>query len=160
LLATQALHHWREPLSRHPTLGGGITALYDALGIPVAPGRELLDLQVTQGMVGASPRPEALRVTAVITNRAKRARPLPLLQVTLEDRYGAPLGRRTFRPAEYAPSGTAADPMLLAAGRRVNATLDLADPGAAAVSFKLDLCLPAGSGLACASDLRPAENRP
>lgn len=160
LVMGQGVHHWREPLARHPTLGSAINAVYGSLGMPLAPERDLLAFQVTEGTVGAAPSPDALRVSAVITHRAKHSLALPLLQVTLEDRYGAPIGRRAFGPAEYSADPAAAAAQQLAAGKTLNATLDLADPGTDAVSFKLDLCLHTAAGLTCATDLRPASTTP
>ena len=41
----------------------------------------------------------------------------------------------------------------LAAGQRIDAEMDFADPGAEAVGFEIDACLPARGGvIACAND--------
>ena len=147
-LAGQALHHWREPLRHHPTLGPAVVSLYAALGRPFAPQLHLDAYTVTQGRVDAANDIGALRVSAVITNRTNTAQPQPLLQVTLEDRYGAPIGRRAFHPAEYSD----APPMPLPPRSELAAVVEVADPGNEAVGFKLDLCLEAAGRLHCASD--------
>ena len=148
VFAGQAVHHWREPLSRHPTLGPGVVSLYAALGLPFEPPLHVEAYTVTQGRVDAATTVGALRVSAVITNRTNTAQPQPLLQVTLEDRYGAPIGRRVFRPNEYSNAPQAP---LLAHGS-LPAAVEVADPGNEAVGFKLDVCLEAAGRLHCASD--------
>ncbi len=148
VFAGQAVHHWREPLSRHPTLGPGVVSLYAALGLPFEPQLHVEAYTVTQGRVDAATTVGALRVSAVITNRTNTAQPQPLLQVTLEDRYGAPIGRRVFRPNEYSNAPQAP---LLAHGS-LPAAVEVADPGNEAVGFKLDVCLEAAGRLRCASD--------
>ena len=148
LLAGQALHHWREPLSRHPTLGPAVVSLYAALGMPFAPELNPEAYTVAQGRVDAANEAGALRVSAVITNRTNAAQAQPLLQVTLEDRYGAPIGRRAFRPDEYSN----APHMPLPAHSELAAVVEVADPGNEAVGFKLDVCLEAAGQLHCASD--------
>ena len=148
IVAGQALHHWREPLSRHPTLGPAVVSLYAALGLPFEAQLHVEAYTVTQGRVDAANTVGALRVSAVITNRTNTAQPQPLLQVTLEDRYGAPIGRRVFRPEEYS---NAPQTPLLAHGS-LPAAVEVADPGNAAVGFKLDVCLEAAGRLHCASD--------
>lgn len=148
VLAGQALHHWREPLSRHPTLGPALVSLYAALGRPFAPQLHLEAYTVTQGRVDAANETGALRVSAVITNRTNTAQPRPLLQVTLEDRYGAPIGRRAFHPSEYSD----APAMPLPPHSELAAVVEVADPGNEAVGFKLDICLEPAGRLHCASD--------
>ena len=157
LLAVQALHHWREPLARHPTLGPAIVTLYAALGQPLSPALNLLAYTVREGRVDAAAEPGALRVSAVITNRTSKAQARPLLQVTLEDRYGAPIGRRAFHPEEYASApaiagGKSASPLLIAPRGILPAMVEVADPGNEAVGFKLDICLEAAGVLHCSSD--------
>ena len=157
VLGAQGVHHWRESLAHHPTLGPGMKALYAAVGRPLAPDSDLLAFQVTEGSVAPTAEVGALRVTADITNRSPQPLALPLLQVTLEDRYGAPIGRRAFGPAEYAPAQSAGT---VPARGKITATLDLADPGNDAVGFKLDICEASAGGLACATDLRESSRLP
>jgi len=148
LLAGQALDHWREPLSRHPTLGPAVVSLYAALGLPFAPELNLEAYTVAQGRVDAANEAGALRVSAVITNRTNAAQAQPLLQVTLEDRYGAPIGRRAFHAEEYSN----APHMPLPPHSELAAVVEVADPGNEAVGFKLDVCLEAAGQLHCAAE--------
>ena len=164
-LLAQAVHFWRDDLSVHPTLGGPVKSLYSALGHAIDPPIDLLAFEVRQPDVRLTAQPGVLRVTANLLNRATGAQPYPLLQVTLEDRFGAPLGRRAFRPSEYLAGnaataakdgGSDAAGHLLAAGARADAVLDVADPGSEAEGFELDVCTQRNGQLTCALDLRRA----
>jgi hypothetical protein len=79
-------------------------------------------------------------VRASLTNRAVFAQPQPILRLELQDRYGTVVGTRDFEPSEYLkdPSRSA---QLLEPGAGTEAELLLADPGAEAVGYRLDVCL-------------------
>jgi hypothetical protein len=48
------------------------------------------------------------------------------------------------------------DSSYLAGGQRIDAEMGFVDPGANAVGFEIDACLPAsGGGVICANDLGP-----
>jgi hypothetical protein len=79
---------------------------------------------------------------------------MPLLRLTLQDRYGKRIASRDLKPVEYlgAHAGARA---FLAAGQRVDAEVAVVDPGSNAVGFEVDACLPNGNGgVACANDAR------
>lgn len=89
-------------------------------------------------------------VRASVKNSARRAQPLPLLRVTLQDRFGNRIAARDVPPGDYLPSSVA-PASLLAAGSRVDATMVFVDPGPQAVGFEIDACLRQRSGeVACA----------
>jgi len=153
-------------------LGSGVIALYAVLGQPLSPALNVLAYTVTEGRVDAAAEPGALRVSAIITNRTGKPQARPLLQVTLEDRYGAPIGRRAFHPEEYvaapaigtATTGTATGTPMGTSSSAATAipqlpprgvlpvAVEVADPGNEAVGFKLDICIEAEGVLHCASD--------
>jgi hypothetical protein len=58
--------------------------------------------------------------------------------VTLANRFGTRIGGRDFEPAEYLGHATA---RMLAPGERVDATLDILDPGKDAEGFEIDVCV-------------------
>jgi Protein of unknown function (DUF3426) len=96
-----------------------------------------------------------LRVRASILNTAAQLEPYPLLRVTLANRFGGSIGTRDFEPSEYLGKPTA---KLLAPGERVDATLDILDPGNSAEGFEIDVCLrSADRRVACANDKSPAQ---
>lgn len=79
--------------------------------------------------------PGALRVSANLINRAKFVQPFPPLEVTLTDREGVVVGRRTYLPHEYrsAPVGDMSPNVL------ERADLDLAQPEHSAVGYEIQL---------------------
>ena len=74
------------------------------------------------------------------------------MSVTLQDRFGNRIAARDVQPQFYVPGAVPAA-ALLGAGQRIDAEMAFLDPGASAVGFELDACLPAsGGGVACAND--------
>ena len=90
---------------------------------------------------------------ASIKNAGRQAQPLPMLRVTLQDRFGNRIAARDVAPRFYVPR-TMPDSSYLAGGQRIDAEMGFIDPGANAVGFEIDACLPAsGGGVTCANDL-------
>jgi predicted Zn finger-like uncharacterized protein len=156
LLVAQVLHHNRQWLAAHGPLGAGLRALYGALGAPVAAPPNLAAYQLRQwGVTGDPAADGTLRVRASILNTAAQLEPYPLLRVTLENRFGSPVGTRDFEPGEYLGKPTA---KLLAPGERADATMDILDPGKSAEGFEIDVCLRAADKrVACANDAVPKQ---
>jgi predicted Zn finger-like uncharacterized protein len=156
LLLVQVAHHYRNQLAALPAWNGPLTRFYAAIGAPLAPRWNVAGYDVRQqGAVGATGPSGKLVVRASIQNGAERAQPLPLVRLTLLDRYGKRVASRDLAPAEYAEA-RAARGAFLAAGERLDAEFAVVDPGRNAVGFELDACLPVGDGSAvrCASDTR------
>lgn len=152
-LAAQLVHYNREALAESPLVGPALAAVYARLGAPLEPHWNLAAYDVRQWGAQSEEAAGTLRLRASIVNRAPRAQPFPLLRVTLEDRFGAHVGRREFTPAEYLP-GRSAPRELLTAGARADADLSLADPGNQAVGFELDVCLPRHGAVVCGADAK------
>jgi len=152
-LLAQLIDHRRDSLASDPRLRPTLTQLYGALGVRLMPRWDLHAYDVRQ--LGATVEPGsvgAITVRAAIRNAATRPQPLPLLRVTLEDRFGNRLASREVGPREYLPPGIPA-PAMLSADQRIDAELAFVDPGASAEGFEVDACLPArGGGVACAND--------
>ena len=91
---------------------------------------------------------------ASIVNRATYAQPFPLLRLTLQDRFGGTLGQGDIGPADYLPGAGGGG--LLGPGERADALIRIVDPGAEAVGFELDICLPAKGGVRCANQIKTA----
>lgn len=152
LLIGQTLHHFRETLARHQSFGPQLSKLYAALGQPLAPQWQLQAYSIKQwGIVSDPQAADTLRVRASVTNGARFAQPYPLLQLSLEDRFGSQVGTREFKPEEYLASNTQAT-RLLAAGESANVDLAIIDPGADAVGFQFDSCLLLNNRLQCSHD--------
>jgi predicted Zn finger-like uncharacterized protein len=155
LLIVQVVHQNRDWLAAHAPLGGTLRALYSTMGAPVSPPANLSAYQLRQWGVTGDPAGEGtLRVRASILNTAAQLEPYPLLRVTLANRFGGGIGTRDFEPSEYLGKPTA---KLLAPGERVDATMDILDPGKSAEGFEIDVCLRgADRKVSCANDAAPA----
>jgi len=153
LLAVQVVNHYRNDLAASPQFNKPITALYSALGIQLTPRWDLHAYDVRQ--LGASvdaANAGEIMVRASVKNGAHQAQPMPLLRVTLQDRFGNRIAARDVPPGNYLPRSTA-DVAYLPAGQRIDAEMSFVDPGANAVGFEIDACLPApAGGIACAND--------
>jgi len=153
LLMAQIVHQNREwfVTHAHGPFGAAVHALYGALGTPLPGPASLTAYQLRQwGVTGDPDANGKLRVRASILNAAAQLQPYPLLRVTLADRFGKGIGRRDFEPAEYLGKPTA---RLLAPGERVDATLEIMDPGKNAEGFEIDVCLRGvDQRISCAND--------
>ena len=145
LLVFQVVQTNAEWLSGHTPLQGGD-------GKPAA---ILSTYQLRQwGVTGDPGANGTLRVRASIMNAAAQLQPYPLLRVTLADRFGTRVGAREFEPAEYLGRAPA---RMLAPGERVDATLNILDPGKDAEGFEIDVCIRnAEKRIFCAGDAAAA----
>jgi predicted Zn finger-like uncharacterized protein len=138
LFAVQVVHHYRNDLALHPRLSGPLAKIYNVLGVPLMPRWDLAAYEVHQlGATTDAAGAGQLIVRASLKNAARRAQPLPLLRVSIEDRFGNRLASRDVAPKVYATHANT----LLAAGQRVDIELHFSDPGRDAVSFEIDACL-------------------
>ncbi len=126
-----------------------------AMGGGMSPAARLAAYQLRQwGVTGDPGAKGTLRVRASIMNSSAQLQPYPLLRVTLTNRFGTRIGSREFEPAEYLGKPQA---RMLAPGERVDATLDILDPGKEAEGFEIDVCLRgADQKPACAADAAAA----
>jgi len=154
LLALQMVHHWRDALAASPVLAGPLTHTYAALGMPLDPHWDLAAYEVRQQGASADPADSQLiRVRLSLANHAPRAQPLPVLRLTLLDRYGKRIASSDLAPEQYWPAGSPPR-ALLGHDERVDSEVTVRDPSAASASFELDICLHNLQGaLKCASEL-------
>jgi predicted Zn finger-like uncharacterized protein len=154
LLCAQIVHQNRAWFvsNARGSLGAAVSALYGAIGSPLPTPSNLSAYQLRQwGVAGDPDANGTLRLRASILNAAAQLQPYPLLRVTLADRFGKSIGRRDFEPSEYMGRPTA---RLLAPGERVDATLEILDPGKNAEGFEIDVCVRgADRRVACANDV-------
>jgi predicted Zn finger-like uncharacterized protein len=156
LFVLQVLHSERNDLVRNPTWGAAVARTYAFLGLSVLAPTDLTAYELRQ--LGAASDPNEanrLMLRASIVNRASYAQPFPFLRLSLQDRFGGTLGALDIAPADYLPG--AGGTGLLEPGQRADALIRIVDPGAAAVGFELDVCLPAQGGVRCANALKTAQ---
>jgi predicted Zn finger-like uncharacterized protein len=153
LLAAQIVNHYRNDLAANAQLNKPITALYSALGVRLTPRWDLHAYDVRQlGASVDSASAGQIMVRASVKNGAHQAQPMPLLRVTLQDRFGNRIAARDVSPQNYLPRAIPAS-SFLSAGQRIDAEMAFVDPGSNAVGFEIDACLPApAGGTACAND--------
>jgi predicted Zn finger-like uncharacterized protein len=154
LLMAQVVHQNREwfVAHAHGPFGAGVRVLYGAMGAPLPQPANLSAYQLRQwGVTGDPDANGTLRLRASILNTAAQLQPYPLLRVTLADRFGKSIGARDFEPTEYMGKPTA---RLLTPGERVDATLQILDPGKNAEGFEIDVCLRGvDKKISCANDV-------
>lgn len=149
LLAGQAINHYRGTLATFPSVGPPLRAVYGALGIPVVPLWNVHAYDAHQlGATVSGANPRQITVRASIANTARGPLPLPLLRVTLQDRYGRVIAARDVAPRKYLPASFNAASML-APGQRVDASVTFENPGPQAVGFEIDTCLREGAAVVC-----------
>lgn len=153
LLAAQIVNHYRNDLAATAQFNKPITSLYAALGVHLTPRWDLRAYDVRQlGASVDSASAGQIMVRASVKNGAHQPQPMPLLRVTLQDRFGNRIAARDVPPGSYLPRATAGT-AFLPAGQRIDAEMAFVDPGSNAVGFEIDACLPApAGGIACAND--------
>jgi len=149
----QVVNHYRDDLAASAQFNKPITALYGVFGVKLTPHWDLRAYDVRQ--LGASVDPESkgqIMVRASVKNGGHQAQPMPLLRVTLQDRFGNRIAARDVAPGNYLPRAIPAA-SFLSAGQRIDAEMAFVDPGSNAVGFEIDACLPApAGGISCAND--------
>ena len=155
VLIAQTLNHWRNDLATHEAWFGPFTHVAQWFGEPLEPNWNLSAYDVRQlGAAIDSADRHALRVRLSLTNTSDTQRlGMPLLRLTLLDRYGKALSRGELNPGQYLPAALQNQRFLLQQ-QRVDTEVSVIDRSQQASSFELDVCLrTAAQGLRCASDL-------
>jgi len=156
LLVIQLLHQQRDQLATHPSLTEAFRRTYAALGMPLWPAWDLraYELRNAEAVADRS-SPGALDILGRVAVVGNDRVGLPLVRVTLRDRFGEPLGSRVFQPAEYlgrnAPPREPVSP-----GTLIPVEISLKDPGRDAQGFDVDVCIMnRHDGVACRSERDP-----
>ncbi len=155
LLLLQILHSNRQDLVLNQTVGPAVSKVYGWFGVRLAPRWDLTAYSVKQlGADAIGGEGTQLRVRLSVQNESDRVQPLPLVRLTLKDRFDNAVATRDLEPAEYLPRAVA-DQRLLEPDQRIDAEVRVVDPGRAAVGFEIDACLSTGDGsVGCANDAR------
>jgi len=155
VLVMQIVHQNRQALVLSPTFGPAMSKVYGWLGATLTPRWDLAAYSVKQlGAEAEGSEGTRLRVRLSVQNDSDRVQPLPLVRLTLKDRYDNAVATRDLTPEEYLPK-RAAGQRLLEPDQRIDAELHVMDPGRAAVGFEIDACLRAENGsVGCANETR------
>ena len=155
LLLLQVIHGARNDLVQSPTFGPMIAGVYSFFGSSLLAPTDPSAYELRQWGAASDPsEANRLMLRASIVNRAAYAQPFPLLRLVLQDRFGGTLFVRDISPADYLPGAGSSG--LLEPGERADALIRIVDPGAEAVGFELDICLPAKGGVRCANQIKTA----
>lgn len=156
-LAGQWIHLERDSLAAHPAWGELVQQAYASIGQTLYPAWDLSAYRVlgSEAIAGRA-APDALEIVARLQVTGPAPVGLPLLRVTVRDRWGNTVGERLVESAVYAPERGGG---LVAPGSVLPLTISLRDPGTEAHGYELDICLPQrGEGVACQQD-RPVFRR-
>jgi predicted Zn finger-like uncharacterized protein len=154
-LLFQVAHHNRQNLVLSPSLGPLMSMVYGWFGVTLMPRWDLTAYSVTlMGAKTEGAEGTRLRVSLSLQNKSMRVQPLPLLRLTLQDRYGNAVATRDLEPQDYLPK-RAADLRLLEPDQRIDTEVHVVDPGKAAEGYVIDACLRGeGGSVGCANDTR------
>ena len=101
--------------------------------------RDTYSFSITHTRVELHPDvPGALNITVKLVNQAGFSQPYPDLQLTLIDRVGRVIGRRTFSPDSYLGTD---EPNLLESGELASVDFDLVQLNEKAVGFVVEIVL-------------------
>ena len=156
VLVIQVLHFKRDELATRPMLNAAIQRTYAALGLPLWPTWDLrsYELRNSEAVADRSSR-GALDILARIVVVGSDHVGLPMVRVTLRDRFGRPLGSRAFQPAEYL-AGKPGPREPVPPGTMIPVEISLKDPGPDAQGFDVEVCvLRRREGLLCRADREP-----
>jgi predicted Zn finger-like uncharacterized protein len=155
LLVLQILHFNRQNLALSSTFGPAASKVYGWFGITLIPRWDLTAYSVKQlGADAEGSDGTRLRVRLSVHNESSRAQPMPLVRLTLRDRFGRAVATRDLEPAEYLPKRESMQ-RLLEPDQRIDAEVHVIDPEKAAYGFEIDACLRSESGgIGCANDAR------
>ncbi len=139
-LGGQYLHHNFEQLAQspyRPWLEWGCAR--SPLPCVLPPPTQLALIQSERLLVRSHPaHADALRVDAIISNRADFAQPFPALELRFSDLDGDTVASRHFQPREYL-GGELVGVQLMPPQQPVQIALEIVDPGPRAVNYELSI---------------------
>lgn len=139
-LVAQIFYFYGNELARYDAVRPLLARYCDFAGCVLAPARTWTAPELTASTMAPHPRfANALRLRAVLVNRAARAQELPVLQLTLTDSSGQALARRRFAPLDYLEPPTTAP---LSPNIAARALLDVTNPDGKAVGYEIVLLPP------------------
>ncbi len=137
LLGMQVKHFLVPQYAQDTTYRQYLIGFCKIVDCQLAPLQNPFQFALTHTRIDLHPsEPGALRVAVKAVNQAEFAQPYPHVQLTLTDRVGRVVGRRTFSPNLYLPKGMV---NMVAQGQLAPIVLDLARPHEEAIGFIVDI---------------------
>ena len=140
LLAGQILYFYHDELAADPSWRPVVREFCDHAGCELRPRQDIARIELLQTSIAPHPKyANALRIRAMLVNRAAFAQAYPGMEISLTSSAGGMLARRTFAPAQYleTPATTALTPNVVA-----TALLDVTNPDGKAVGYEIRLVTP------------------
>jgi predicted Zn finger-like uncharacterized protein len=138
LLGIQWLYYNRNMLANDVRLRPTLERFCAYLPCDLPLQTDLAQIELVERDVRRHPQADAaLLINATLVNHASHVQPYPVFSISFSNLAGKPVALRHFRPAEYLGDNTTISAGM-APGARVNAVLEIEDPGTEAVSFQLD----------------------
>ena len=137
LLGGQVRYFFVEAYAQHEYYRPYLAGFCEIAACELPPRQDANRFTLTHTKIDLHPHePGAIKVTVKLVNEATFAQPYPNLQLTLTDRDGWVVGRRTFAPRQYLEPG---QPNVLGSGELGAARFDLARPHEKAVGFEVNI---------------------
>lgn len=135
-LAWQVYNNYWQQLAQQPLLRPLLVQTCGFLdcAVPIRRNSALIDLADT-GIISHPTRPGALRVTLALNNRAPYDQPYPTISLSLTDRTGTVIARKSYRPGDYLSKAE----LNLRSRVLTPVELDLVSPPIAAVGYEVGL---------------------
>ncbi|MEE8482895.1 MAG: DUF3426 domain-containing protein [Acidiferrobacterales bacterium] len=101
-LALQITYFYSSELGRDPDLRQHVLLVCKTLGCVIQPQVDAGLIELTKTRVSPHPKyANVLRLRATLINRASFSQAYPLMEISLSNRHGVIVGRRTYRPEQY-----------------------------------------------------------
>lgn len=141
LMGMQVKYFFVERYAQDQTYRKYLVGFCKIAGCDLAPRQGSFEFTLTNTMIELHPsEPGAMRVTVKLVNEAKFAQPYPRLQLTLTDKAGRVVGRRTYSPELYLANGNDnVSENLVGQGELVSIVFNLARPHEKAVGFVVNI---------------------
>ena len=140
-LAAQLIYFYRDELAREEGLPRAyLLAACEYFHCEITLPHDVDRIVLTNTVV--APHPEyqnALRIRAMLVNRAEFVQPFPLLEVSLINTRGQIVARRAFTPAQYLKEGTAQADKGMPFNIVQTAQFDLTSPDRRAMGYEIRL---------------------
>lgn len=139
LLVGQVMFFYPNEVAQFQILKSSVADFCQALGCRIEPPAPPAPPELNETTIAPHPRfANALRIRAVMVNRAAATQPLPLMEVSLTDSNGALVARRTFEPRQYLerpqPAAGRMEPNVA-----INTLIDVMNPDGKAVGYEVKL---------------------
>lgn len=136
ILAIQFIYFNRRDLAQYAEWRPTLEEICRYAGCEIPHQRDITKITLINRELRSHPAVvNALLVTATLVNNAPFRQPYPMLQLSLSDFSGRTVAIRRFQPAEYMSRVVGIESGMLP-GMPVGVSLELADPGKAAVGFE------------------------